>query len=133
MDARFERVRTNRPAATSIKRVTAICETIRIRARLRPRNPYPRDSPVRDSLSAGIKSILVDWSAGASPNSIPVNSDSPATTPSTCQFNSARKVKFSRPFASSRVRKRIPPDGERNAEHAAQRRQQNALSEEAGG
>src|SRR5437879_13541555 len=77
MDARFERVRTNRPAATSIKRVTAICETIRIRARLRPRNPYPRDSPVRDSLSAGIKSILVDWSAGASPNSIPVNSDSP--------------------------------------------------------
>ena len=28
--------------------------------------------------------------------------------PSTCQFNSARSVKFALPFASSRVRKRIP-------------------------
>ena len=68
----------------------------------------PRASPVRDSLSAGTTSARVDWSAGASPNSTPVNSESAAATASTCQFNSARKVKLSRPFASSSVRNRMP-------------------------
>ena len=87
-------------------------------------------SPVRDSLSAGIKSTRVDWSAGARPNSTPVSSESAATTASTCQFNSARRVKFSRPFASSRVRKRMPQTANATPSAPPSRRQQDALGEQ---
>src|SRR6185436_2335943 len=58
--------------------------------------------------SAGIRSTRVDCSAGARPKSTPVIRESAAATPRTCQFSSARKVKFVRPLASRSVRKRIP-------------------------
>ena len=60
--------------------VNAICATISMRLRLRRRVPCECDPRALTILSAGITSTRVDWIAGASPNSTPVSTESPATT-----------------------------------------------------
>ena len=86
--------------------------------------------PARVSFIAEITSTRVDCIAGARPNSIPVRRESAIATPSTRQFSSACRVKFSFPFASSRVRKRIPQTANKIPKQSAQRRQQNAFGQQ---
>ena len=130
MDSRLERVRRKRPAATRINRLTAICDTIRSAAQSQAAGPVPRASAVRDSLSAGMKSTRVDWSAGASPKSSPVERESPATTASTCQFNCGAQGEALLAVGQQQSEETDSPEGEGDAQRAAESSQEDAFGEE---
>ena len=130
IDCRFDSVRTNSPAATSI---SSESRDLRYHEHLAQTDARGTNAglarPARASFKRGIRSTP----STEAPARVRTASRSAAIAPGRRQHvpvQVARSVKSSRPLASRNVRKRMPQMANKTPKRAAERRQQHAFRQQ---